>query len=77
MLLFIPSLRRRHLRSLATLALMAFGFAALSGCGSGQTAASIPKSSAGSYTVTITGTGTTTGGSISTTTTATFPLTIN
>ena len=77
MLLFIPSLRRRHLRSLATLALMAFGFAALSGCGSGQAAASIPKSSAGSYSVTITGTGTTTGGSISTTTTATFPLTIN
>lgn len=78
MLLVLPAFRRRrHLRLLAALGVMVFGFAALSGCGSSATPSSTFQSSAGSYTVTVTGTGTNAGSSTSTTATTSFSLTIN
>jgi pseudomonalisin len=79
MLLFIPALRRRStLRFLATLALIACGLSAISGCSSSNvTAPPVLKSSAGSYTVTVTGTGTPSGSSTAVTATTTFTLTIN
>jgi len=79
MLLFIPALRRRRtLRSLFTLALIACGLSAISGCSnSAVNAPPVLKSSAGSYTVTVTGAGTPSGSSTAVTATTTFTLTIN
>ncbi len=79
MLLFVPALRRRRtLRFLATLALIACGLSAISGCSSSAVnAPPVLKSSAGNYTVTVKGTGTTSGSSTAVTATTTFTLTIN
>ncbi len=74
-----PVRRRRALRTLATLLLMASGLAALSGCGAGGNLPPVTTthSSAGTYTVTVSGSGTTTGGATAATANTTFTVSIN
>jgi len=76
LLFFIPALRRR--RRILPLLLLFCGISAISGCSSSSsTAPTIPKSSAGTYTVTLSATGTTTGSSIATSASTSFSLIIN
>jgi hypothetical protein len=75
MLCLVPFRRRRFIRPLAAFALLAFGLAALSGCGGASTP--VKSSSDGTYTVTVTGTGTSTGSTTAYTSNTTFTLTIS
>ena len=56
LLCLVPFRRRRFIRPLAAIILLAGCLTAISGCSSGSAAAAAKKSSAGTYTVTTTGT---------------------
>jgi hypothetical protein len=77
LLCLLPFRRRRYFRPLAALALLAFGMAALSGCGGGGTPAPVRQSSDATYAVTVTGTGTSTGAGAAFSTSTSFTLTIS
>jgi len=75
LLCLVPFRRRRFVRPLAAFIVLAFGMAALSGCG-GNGAAAVKSSSDGTYTGTLIGSGISAGAGAAFSSNATFTVTI-